>query len=100
MPLETKCIGRAYSTVSEEFSEEAGKVPIPKEMDTLGEESPMKTRSEMILDLLADGLTYKEIRETYGFDKQDLISAALFGVTELRKEYRQILRARPGIKKA
>lgn len=54
----------------------------------------MQSRSKLILDLLAEGLTFQEIRDRYGFDSEDLVRAAKFGVAELGEEYQRLLDAR------
>lgn len=51
--------------------------------------SAYKTKSEIILDRLAEGATMEEIKES-GFDKKDIITAALFGIAELHEEYREL----------
>ncbi|MDN5279832.1 MAG: hypothetical protein PWR01_3797 [Clostridiales bacterium] len=50
------------------------------------------TTSEYILDQLADGASFKELQTRYGFTKKDLLTAALFGVSELQGEYIELLK--------
>lgn len=48
-----------------------------------------KTKSEKILDRLADGETMDDLRES-GYDRIDILTAALFGVAELHEEYKNL----------
>jgi uncharacterized protein (DUF433 family) len=50
------------------------------------------TTSEKILDKLADGATFKDLQAEFGFTKKDFLTAALFGVAELREEYIELLK--------
>ncbi len=50
-----------------------------------------KTNSEKILDQLAEGTSFEELQKQ-GYDKKDLLTAALFGVAELHEEYVDLLR--------
>lgn len=50
------------------------------------------TNSENILELLASGATFKELQAKYGYTKKDFMTAALFGVAELREEYVELLK--------
>lgn len=43
--------------------------------------------SEMILDRLAEGATFKELASEFRFSRRDLVNAALYGVSELHEEY-------------
>lgn len=51
--------------------------------------SAHKTTSEKILDRLAEGETFYELQKS-GYDKRDLLTAALFGVAELHEEYKDL----------
>lgn len=53
-----------------------------------------KTTSEKILDDLAAGSSFSELTAKYGYSKKDFITAALYGVAELREEYIQLLHAK------
>ena len=50
------------------------------------------TNSENILELLASGASFKELQLKYGYTKKDFMTAALFGVAELREEYVNLLK--------
>ena len=50
------------------------------------------TTSENILELLATGSTFKDLQAKYGYTKKDFMTAALFGVAELREEYVELLK--------
>jgi hypothetical protein len=50
------------------------------------------TNSENILDLLAEGATFKDLESQFGYTKKDFLTAALFGVAELREEYMELLK--------
>ncbi len=50
------------------------------------------TTSEHILDQLADGTPFKELQARHGYTKKDLLTAALFGVSELQGEYIDLLK--------
>ncbi len=50
------------------------------------------TNSENILDLLAEGATFKDLENQFGYTKKDFLTAALFGVAELREEYMELLK--------
>jgi uncharacterized protein (DUF433 family) len=50
------------------------------------------TTSEHILDRLAEGASFKELQSTHGYTKKDLVTAALFGVSELQDEYLELLK--------
>ncbi len=47
------------------------------------------TTSETILDSLAEGADFEELQEM-GYSKDDLLTAALFGVAELHEEYKEL----------
>ena len=51
--------------------------------------SAYKTTSEKILDRLAEGASFADLQES-GYDKTDLLTAALFGVAELHEEYKEL----------
>lgn len=53
-----------------------------------------KTLSEFILDKIADGVPINKIKNDYGLSREDIITAALFGVAELREEYISLLSRR------
>ncbi|MBF0410719.1 MAG: hypothetical protein HQM10_25465 [Candidatus Riflebacteria bacterium] len=48
--------------------------------------------SELILERLAQGYSFQDLTQVYGFSKKDYISAALAGVEELHPEYLARLR--------
>ncbi|MEW6709461.1 MAG: hypothetical protein AB1403_06515 [Candidatus Riflebacteria bacterium] len=50
------------------------------------------TTSEFILDQLAEGSSFKELQARFGYTKKDLLTAALFGVSELQGEYIELLK--------
>lgn len=50
------------------------------------------TTSEFILDQLAEGSSFKDLQARYGYTKKDLLTAALFGVSELQGEYIELLK--------
>jgi len=52
----------------------------------------VNTTSENILDQLADGASFKELQTKFGYTKKDLLTAALFGVSELQGEYLALLK--------
>ena len=54
--------------------------------------SAYKTTSEKILDRLAEGANFAELKEESGYDKTDFLTAALFGVAELHEEYKELAR--------
>ena len=54
--------------------------------------SAYKTTSEKILDSLAEGASFADLQEC-GYDKTDLLTAALFGVAELHEEYKELANA-------
>jgi hypothetical protein len=47
--------------------------------------------SEFILDRLASGASFKDLQTDFNISKKELISAALYGVAELRHEYMTLL---------
>lgn len=51
--------------------------------------SAYKTTSEKILDRLAEGANFAELQES-GYNRTDLLTAALFGVAELHEEYKEL----------
>lgn len=51
--------------------------------------SAYKTKSETILDKLAEGVSIDELKES-GYDKDDIMTAALFGIAELHEEYKEL----------
>lgn len=51
--------------------------------------SVYKTKSEKILDRLADGESMENLKES-GYDRIDILTAALFGVAELHEEYKSL----------
>ncbi len=54
--------------------------------------APGITNSEMILEELAGGASFDDLQKKHGFTKNDLLTAALFGVAELREEYINLLK--------
>jgi uncharacterized protein (DUF433 family) len=54
--------------------------------------SRASTKSENILDQLAEGASFKDLQQRFGYTKKDLITAALFGVSELQGEYLELLK--------
>ena len=50
------------------------------------------TTSELILERLAQGYSFKDLQNVYGFSKKDFIAAAIAGVEELHPEYIQALK--------
>lgn len=46
-----------------------------------------KTKSEQILDSLAEGVSFDELKKEKGYTRKDLLIAALVGVAELHEEY-------------
>jgi uncharacterized protein (DUF433 family) len=52
------------------------------------------TTSEEILEKLAQGASFEDLRQRYGFSRADFLTAALFGVAELHDEYVTILARR------
>lgn len=52
---------------------------------------PSKTMSETILDKIADGTPISQLKRELRLTKSDIITAALFGVAELREEYMTLL---------
>ncbi len=50
------------------------------------------TTSEFILDQLAEGSSFKELQGQFGYTQKDLLTAALFGVSELHGEYVELLK--------
>lgn len=50
------------------------------------------TTSEHILDRLAEGIPFKDLQNRHGYTKKDLLTAALFGVSELQSEYIDLLK--------
>ncbi|MGM0599033.1 MAG: hypothetical protein ACQETH_04365 [Candidatus Rifleibacteriota bacterium] len=50
------------------------------------------TTSEYILDKLAEGASFKDLQSKHGYSKKDLLTAALFGVSELQGEYIELLK--------
>lgn len=54
--------------------------------------SRASTTSETILDQLAEGASFKDLQQRYGYTKKDLLSAALFGVSELQGEYIELMK--------
>lgn len=50
--------------------------------------------STFILDQLAEGKTFDDLRREYGFRRIDLVTAALYGITELREEYLTLIARR------
>lgn len=67
-----------------------GDMPKPKGGDNMTK----KTLSEIILDKLADGASISQLKREYGLSKEDIITAALFGVAELREEYISLIAKR------
>lgn len=51
-----------------------------------------QTKSETILDKLASGASFDELKAKHGFTRRDLLTAALFGVSELQTEYIEMLK--------
>ena len=51
-----------------------------------------KTVSEKILDKLAEGASFSELEERFGYTRKDFLTAALFGVSELQSEYIELLK--------
>ena len=51
--------------------------------------SAHQTTSEKILDRLAKGETFSDLQKN-GYNKKDLLTAALFGVAELHQEYKEL----------
>ena len=51
--------------------------------------SAYKNRSETILDRLAEGANFNDL-EKEGFTKSELMFAAIFGVSELHEEYKEL----------
>lgn len=51
--------------------------------------SVYKNTSEIILDKLADGANFNELKEQ-GVTRSELLVAALFGVSELHEEYKEL----------
>ena len=49
------------------------------------------TVSEKILEDLASGSSFSELSRRYGYSRRDFITAALYGVAELREEYIKLL---------
>ncbi len=47
--------------------------------------------SELILDQLAQGKSFRDLKNGLNISKKELIEAALYGVSELREEYFSIL---------
>jgi uncharacterized protein (DUF433 family) len=43
--------------------------------------------SEMILDRLADGASFNDLKKEFRFSRTDFVNAAVYGVSELREEY-------------
>ncbi len=54
--------------------------------------APALTKSEMILDKLADGSSFAELSRRHGYTRKDFLTAALFGVSELQAEYIELLK--------
>ncbi len=54
--------------------------------------SQASTTSERILDQLAEGTSFKDLQVRFGYTKKDLVTAALFGVSELQGEYIELLK--------
>ncbi len=54
--------------------------------------SRASTKSENILDQLAEGASFKDLQQRFGYTKKDLITAALFGVSELQGEYIELMK--------
>ncbi|HMM59194.1 MAG TPA: hypothetical protein PKC25_03585 [Candidatus Rifleibacterium sp.] len=54
--------------------------------------APALTRSEKILDQLADGSNFSELAEKHGYTRKDFLNAALYGVAELQAEYLELLK--------
>lgn len=50
------------------------------------------TTSENILDRLAEGVPFKDLQTQFGYTKKDLLTAALFGVSELQGEYIELMK--------
>lgn len=50
------------------------------------------TISEKILDQLAEGQSFKELTRKHGYNRNDFVTAALFGVAELQAEYVELLK--------
>jgi cyanate lyase len=50
------------------------------------------TTSEKILDQLAEGHSFSELSRQHGYNRQDFLTAALFGVAELQAEYAELLK--------
>ena len=47
--------------------------------------------AEMILDRLAEGASFQDLKKEYRFSRTDFVNAALYGVSELREEYLGLL---------
>lgn len=54
--------------------------------------APALTKSEKILDQLADGSSFAELSDRHGYTKKDFLTAALYGVAELQAEYMELLK--------
>jgi len=52
---------------------------------------PAKLISEIILDRIADGTPISQLKREFGLSKKDIVTAALYGVAELREEYMSLL---------
>lgn len=52
------------------------------------------TRSEQILDRLAAGESLTNLRREMNLKRIDVVTAALYGITELREEYLTLLAKR------
>lgn len=54
--------------------------------------TPALTTSEKILDQLAEGRSFNDLRQKHGYTRKDFVTAALFGVAELQSEYIELLK--------
>ncbi len=54
--------------------------------------APALTKSEKILDQLADGGSFAELSNRHGYTRKDFLTAALYGVAELQAEYMELLK--------
>ncbi len=54
--------------------------------------APALTKSEKILDQLAEGSSFAELSDQHGYTRKDFLTAALYGVAELQAEYMELLK--------
>ncbi len=52
---------------------------------------PQNPISETILDRLAAGASISQVKRELNLSKEDIITAALYGVAQLREEYIRLL---------